>query len=101
MTLTSEELKLVEACWNFINTMQREDCGILPRSREFTPLESFLVLSYAQSQAGLFKYSNMAFGDKGISFLFPTASAMRDVSQEQWDDFAGRVSSLMRKITEG
>jgi hypothetical protein len=96
---TEEETTLIESCWKFVDAMQRGDDGKLPKSEKYTPLEAFLVLGYAQSQAGIFRMSSFKYGDKGVKFIFPEKQKMSDVSHEEWYEFAERVSGLMSKIT--
>ena len=96
------ETELIHNCWCFLNLMVRGDDGMFPEKTgvQYSALEAYLVLSYCMSQAGIFRMGKMNFGDAGVHFIFPGASKMRDVSQEQWDDFAQRIESLMRRIVD-
>ena len=54
MSHTPDNDDLVTACWRFVDAMRREDSGQLPPLSP-TPLEAYLILAYARSQAGLFR----------------------------------------------
>ena len=95
---TPNDDDLVTACWRFVDAMRREDSGQLPPLSP-TPLEAYLILAYARSQAGLFRMSHMSFGDAGVAHLFPGVRTMRDVSQTQWDAFSARVGARMAALS--
>lgn len=97
---TDDEAQFIHNCWCFLNAMARFDNGVLPQKTEtqYSPLEAYLILGYAMSQAGIFRMSNMGFGDAGVFFIFPGTSSMREVSQDQWDLFAQRNETLRHKI---
>jgi len=101
MIFTETELALIQGCWSFMDAMQRDEPGYFPTTCcEYSMLEAYLVLAHASSQAGLYRFNKMVFGDAGVRFIFPLASTMHEVSDEHWYAFAEKTSALRRKITE-
>ena len=98
--LSVEDVDLVHACWLFLNAAQRVDSGRFPSKaqQDYSVLEAYLLLAQATNQAGLFRSMRVPFGDAGAEFIFPGASAMHDVPQDEWDAFAERTSEMLQKL---
>jgi hypothetical protein len=94
---------LAQGCWRFLNAMTRDELEPLPGNDEATPtpLEAYLLIAYATSQAALIRSSNFPVADAGVHHLFPGATTLRThtVSATEWDAFQGRAREAMRELT--
>ena len=97
--LSQEEKVFVHNCWRFLNAMEELPQGS-DEDATRTPLEAYLLIAQATSQAALNRMNAMPFGDKGAHHLFPDATGLGHtaLSDEAWTAFQTRGRDAMDEL---
>jgi len=90
---------LAQSCWRFLNAMEELPQGS-DEDATRTPLEAYLLIAQATSQAALNRMNAMPFGDKGAHHLFPGATGLgqRALPDEAWIAFETRARDAMDEL---
>jgi hypothetical protein len=97
--MTPPTRALAQSCWRFLNAMEELPQGS-DEDATRTPLEAYLLIAQATSQAALNRMNAMPFGDKGAHHLFPDATGLGQtaLSDEAWTAFQTRGRDAMDEL---